>query len=77
MKSEAEIRKHIRDIETIIARPCPEKPGDRCDDCLVLDSFNQVAVKALRWVLDQNPDADRHAESIAAVAQRLRMEGVR
>jgi hypothetical protein len=74
MKSEKTIRNMIRDLATLINRPCGDVAKE-CAMCQQNKSACHIARQALEWALDENMDCDQRAEGIHEAAAQARMEG--
>jgi hypothetical protein len=75
MKTEKTIRAMIRDLQTLINRPCGDGSKE-CSMCQQNKSACHIARQALEWVLDENMGCDQRAEQIHEAAAKARMEGV-
>jgi hypothetical protein len=66
VKSEAEICRHLADIERALRRPCDCSAESHGVQCHIGGLMMRASADLLRWLLDANPDYDRVVERFAA-----------
>ncbi len=70
MKTEAEIRAHLADLENCSRKPCNCARTGHAVDCRIGALLFTAAIDLARWILDENPQRDALVEEFAARARR-------
>lgn len=66
MKTEAEIRKHMVNLNKITAMPCECDAQGHGFECQVGGAIIKAQARILLWVLGECPHEDRLTEKVAA-----------